>query len=44
MGSTSKSSCEGLYFDSGRFLDSPGFYTEEVTLGDEVALLVAPQQ
>ena len=35
--------CDGLIFDTDRFLDSPVFSVEEVKLGDEVALLVAPQ-
>ena len=38
-----KSRCDGLIFDTDRFLDSPVFSVEEVTLGDEVALLVAAQ-
>jgi hypothetical protein len=38
-----KSICDGLIFDTDRFLDSPSFFVEEVTLGDEKALLVAPQ-
>ncbi len=36
-----KSTCDGLLFDTDRFLDSPVFSVEEVNLGDEVALLVA---
>ena len=35
--------CDGLIFDVDRFLDSPSLWVEEVELGDEVALLVAPQ-
>ena len=38
-----KSLCDGLIFDHERFLESPCFCIEEVNLGDEVALLVAPQ-
>jgi hypothetical protein len=38
-----KSTCDGLIFDTDRFLDSPSFFTEEVRLGDQVALLVAAQ-
>lgn len=38
-----KTHCDGLIFDVDRFLDSPCFYTGEVTLGEENALLVAPQ-
>lgn len=38
-----ESTCDGLVFDVDRFLDSPGFSTEEVQIGDEKYLLVAPQ-
>ena len=38
-----KSMCDGLIFDTDRFLDSPGFSVEEVDLGDQKGLLVAPQ-
>ncbi len=38
-----KSLCDGLIFDHDRFLESPCFCIDEVNLGDEVALLVAPQ-
>jgi len=38
-----KSHCDGLIFDIDRFLDSPGFSVEEVKLGDQRALLIAPQ-
>ena len=38
-----KSHCDGLIFDTDRFLDSPVFSVEEVKLGGEVALLVAAQ-
>ena len=38
-----KSLCDGLIFDTDRFLDSPVFWVEEVKLGDKFALLVAPQ-
>ena len=37
-----KSTCDGLIFDVDRFLDSPCFGTEEVRLGEQVALVVAP--
>ena len=36
-----KSQCDGLIFDVDRFLDSPGWWGEEVELGDQVVLLVA---
>ena len=38
-----KSHCDGLIFDEDRFLDSPAFSVEEVTLGDLKALIVAAQ-
>jgi len=38
-----KTTCDGLIFDTDRFLDSPAFSVEEVKLGNEVALLVASQ-
>ena len=38
-----KSTCDGLIFDTDRFLDSPTFSVEEVKLGDKKALLIAPQ-
>ena len=38
-----KSCCDDLDFDPDRFLDSPTWFVEEVHLGDQVALLVAPQ-
>lgn len=38
-----KTTCDGLIFDTDRFLDSPALSVEEVRLGDQVALLVAPQ-
>ena len=38
-----ESTCDGLIFDEDRFLDSPVFFVEEVALGDQKALLVAPQ-
>ncbi len=38
-----KSLCDGLIFDTDWFLDSPVFYTEEIRLGDQVALLVVAQ-
>lgn len=37
-----KSHCDGLIFDTDRFLDSPVFFTEEITLGNIKALIVAP--
>ncbi|MCX6917628.1 MAG: hypothetical protein NT167_32105 [Verrucomicrobia bacterium] len=38
-----KSHCDGLIFDTDWFLDSPVFYTEQIRLGDQVALLVVAQ-
>lgn len=38
-----KSHCDGLIFDTDRFLDSPAWSVEEVKIGDKVALIVAPQ-
>ncbi len=38
-----KTHCDGLIFDTDRFLDSPSFHVEEIRLDDEVVLLVAPQ-
>jgi len=38
-----KSSCDGLIFDVDRFLDSPGFCTEEFQLGEDRVLIVEPQ-
>ncbi len=38
-----KTTCDGLIFDTDRFLDSPALSVEEVRLGDQVALLVAGQ-
>ena len=38
-----KSLCDGLIFDTDRFLDSVSFSVEEVRLGDKVALIVSPQ-
>ena len=38
-----RSCCDGLIFDTDRFLDSPGFSVEEVRIGGRLALLVAPQ-
>lgn len=35
--------CDGLIFDTDRFLDSPSLWVEEVELGGEVVLLVAAQ-
>jgi hypothetical protein len=37
-----KSTCDGLIFDTDVFLDSPSFYTAEIALGDQKAILVAP--
>ena len=36
-----KSLCDGLIFDTDRFLDSPSLWVEEVELGDDAVLLVA---
>ena len=38
-----KSHCDGLHFNTDWFLDSPTFSCDEVTLGNQVALLVSPQ-
>lgn len=38
-----KTPCDGLIFDTDVFLDSPGLSIEEVTLGEEKALLVSPE-
>lgn len=38
-----RSHCDGLIFDTDRFLDSPAWSVEEVTIGDKVALIVSPQ-
>jgi hypothetical protein len=38
-----RSCCDGLIFDTDRFLDSLSFSVEEIRLGDRVALIVAPQ-
>jgi len=38
-----KSTCDGLMFDTNRFLDSPVFSVDEVRLGDQVAILVGSQ-
>ena len=35
--------CDGLIFDVDRFLDSPSWSVEEVTMGDRKVLLVCPQ-
>ena len=35
--------CDGLIFDTDQFLNSPALSTHEVTVGEEVALLVSPQ-
>lgn len=34
--------CDGLIFDTDRFLDSPSWTVDEVRIGDRVAVLVAP--
>ncbi len=38
-----KSTCDGLIFDTDHFLDSPCFSVDEVTIGEEKALLIVPQ-
>jgi hypothetical protein len=38
-----KSHCDGLIFDTDHFLNSPSWWTQEIKLGDMVALLVSPQ-
>lgn len=38
-----KSHCDGLIFDTDRFLDSPSFSVDEVDLGETKALIVVPQ-
>ena len=38
-----KTTCDGLIFDTDRFLDSPAFSVEEIALADKVALLVVLQ-
>ncbi|MBE7502346.1 MAG: hypothetical protein HS113_19090 [Verrucomicrobiales bacterium] len=38
-----RSCCDGLIFDTDRFLNSPSFSVEEIRLGEHVALIVAPQ-
>jgi len=35
--------CDGLIFDTDRLLDSPILWVEEVSLGEQVALIVLPQ-
>ncbi len=35
-----KSECDGLIFDTDRFLDSPVWHTEEIKFGDKAVLLV----
>ena len=37
-----KTTCDGLHFDTDRFLASPAFWVEEVQLGETVALLISP--
>ena len=36
-----KSLCDGLIFDTDRFLDSPSLWVEELELGEDAVLLVA---
>jgi hypothetical protein len=38
-----KSLCDGLIFDTDRFLDSPSFSVEELSYGDQKALIISPQ-
>jgi hypothetical protein len=38
-----QSHCDGLIFDTDRFLDSPAFSVDEIALADQIALLIAPQ-
>jgi hypothetical protein len=38
-----KCACDGLIFDTDRFLDSPSWSVDEVEMGDQKALLIAPQ-
>ncbi len=38
-----KSLCDGLIFDTDRFLDSPAWSVEEIDLRERKALIVAPQ-
>ena len=37
-----KSQCDGLVFDTDRFLDSPGWSVDEVGFANSVALIVTP--
>lgn len=37
-----KSQCDGLVFDTDRFLDSPGWSVDEVRFANSVALIVTP--
>ena len=37
-----KSRCDGLVFDTDRFLDSPGWSVDEVRFANSVALIVTP--
>lgn len=37
-----KCNCDGLIFDTDRFLDSPSRFVDEVDLGDTKALIVTP--
>jgi hypothetical protein len=38
-----KSQCDGLVFDTDRFLDAPGFSVEEIRFDGKAVLLVVPQ-
>jgi hypothetical protein len=38
-----KTYCDGLIFDTDRFLDSPGWSVEELSYGDNKVLIVSPQ-
>lgn len=35
--------CDGLVFDTDRFLDSPSFSVEELSYGDQKVLIISPQ-
>lgn len=38
-----RGTCDGLIFDTDRFLDSPGFGVEELDFGDQKALIISPK-
>lgn len=38
-----KTPCDGLIFDTDRFLDSPSWSVDEVNFGDRKAVLISPQ-